>query len=105
MASYQQVIQLVVKGQEQLAKLEKRVKELNKEADKLKAEPAKAGTGALADTIQEAATAQQALVNAGKQDLLNRVKLNAAVDLYGRLRSKPLRQTETSAAFRRLALN
>lgn len=94
MASYQQVIQLVVKGQEQLAKLEKRVKELNKEADKLKAEPAKAGTGALADTIQEAATAQQALVNAGKQDLLNRVKLNAAVDLYGRR----LQQVQTTAA-------
>jgi hypothetical protein len=93
-ASYQQVIELVVKGQEQLAKLERRVKELNKEADKLRTEPAKAGTGALADTIQEAAAAQQVLNKATKQDLLNRVKLNSAVDLYGRR----LRQVQTTAA-------
>ena len=94
MASYQQVIELVVKGQEQLAKLERRVKELNKEADRLKTEPAKAGTGALAETIQEAAAGQQALNKATKQDLLNRIKLNSAVDLYGRR----LRQVQTTAA-------
>ena len=94
MASYQQVIELVVKGQEQLAKLERRVKELNKEADRLKTEPAKAGTGALAETIKEAADGQKALNKASEKDLLNRIKLNAAIDLYGRR----LQQIQTTAA-------
>lgn len=93
MASYQQVIELVVKGQEQLAKLENRVKQLNKEADRLKTEPAKSGTGALAETIQEAATSQKALNKATSADLRNRIKLNAAVDLYGRR----LKQIQTTA--------
>lgn len=94
MASYQQVIELVVKGQEQLAKLERRVKELNREADRLRTEPAKAGTGVLAETIKEAADSQKDLNKATKQELLNRIKLNSAVDLYGRR----LRQVQTTAA-------
>jgi len=93
-ASYQQVIELVVKGQEQLGKLEQRVKKLRQEADRLTKEPAKAGTGVLADTIQEAADSQQALNKASKQNLLNQIKLNSAVDLYGRR----LQQVQTTAA-------
>ena len=94
MASYQQVIELVVKGQEQLGKLEQRVKKLRQEADRLTQEPAKAGTGVLADTIQEAANSQRALNKASKQNLINQIKLNSAVDLYGRR----LQQIQTTAA-------
>ena len=94
MASYQQVIELVVKGQEQLAKLERRVKQLNKEAEKLRTEPARTGTKTLADEIKEAANAQQNLVKEKKNALLNQIKLNSAVDLYGRR----LRQVQTTAA-------
>lgn len=84
MASYQQTIELVLRGEERLKKLQSRVTALNKEVEKIKQPTAKAGTNVLADIAKEAAVEQKKYNNETNRTLLNQIKLNSAVDLYQR---------------------
>jgi len=83
-ASYQQTIELVLRGEERLKKLQSRVTALNKEVEKIKQPTAKAGTNVLADIAKEAAVEQKKYNNETNRTLLNQIKLNSAVDLYQR---------------------
>jgi len=83
-ASYQQTIELVLRGEEQLKKLQNRVTALNKEVEKLQKPTVKAGTGVLADIAKEATVEQKKYNNETGKTLLNQIKLNSAVDLYQR---------------------